>query len=164
MNILKNDNRLHIGSESVPAERFNTSELQEYCEQLSKTMKVNGGIGLAAPQVGDNVRIFVMNINGTEWTCINPKIQRTSFDKEFYKEGCLSFPGLRLNIQRPSVILATYFDYNGDEHTEEMEGLVARCFQHEYDHINGITFDEHVGEVKLKIAKSKIKKLNRRMR
>lgn len=99
----------------------------------------NDGIGLAANQVGMDIRLFVMCIDNKQYVCFNPMILAKSVNTTIEKEGCLSFPGKLLPVERNTSISASWFDLDGKLHIEQLDGLVARCFQHELDHLNGIT-------------------------
>ena len=132
-------------------------ELKEFVDNMFETMKQYGGIGLSANQVGKPYRMFVMgdhlNIQkGKKWVCINPKITNVTKDLIRYKEGCLTFPFLFLDIERPQDISVEYLDENLEKKEEHMTGIVARCFQHEFDHMQGIVFTEHVSKLKLDMA------------
>ena len=135
-------------------------ELKEFVDNMFETMKKYGGIGLSANQVGKPYRMFVMgdhlNIQkGKKWVCINPKITNVTKDLIRYKEGCLTFPFLFLDIERPQDISVEYLDENLEKKEEHMTGIVARCFQHEFDHMQGIVFTEHVSKLKLNMALKK---------
>tara|TARA_Y100001973_G_scaffold10001_1_gene13604 strand:+ start:246 stop:797 length:552 start_codon:yes stop_codon:yes gene_type:complete len=135
-------------------------ELKEFVDNMFETMKKYGGIGLSANQVGKPYRMFVMgdhpNIKeGKKWVCINPKITNITKDLIRYKEGCLTFPFLFLDIERPQDISVEYLDENLEKKEEHMTGIVARCFQHEFDHMQGIVFTEHVSKLKLDMALKK---------
>ena len=135
-------------------------ELKEFVDNMFETMKQYGGIGLSANQVGKPYRMFVMgdhlNIQkGKKWVCINPKITNVTKDLIRYKEGCLTFPFLFLDIERPQDITVEYLDENLEKKEEHMTGIVARCFQHEFDHMQGIVFTEHVSKLKLDMALKK---------
>ena len=132
-------------------------ELKEFVDNMFETMKQYGGIGLSANQVGKPYRMFIMgdhlNIEkGKKWVCINPKITNVTKDLIRYKEGCLTFPFLFLDIERPQDISVEYLDENLEKKEEHMTGIVARCFQHEFDHMQGIVFTEHVSKLKLDMA------------
>ena len=132
-------------------------ELKEFVDNMFETMKQYGGIGLSANQVGKPYRMFIMgdhlNIEkGKKWVCINPKITNVTKDLIRYKEGCLTFPFLFLDIERPQDITVEYLDENLEKKEEHMTGIVARCFQHEFDHMQGIVFTEHVSKLKLDMA------------
>jgi peptide deformylase len=135
-------------------------EVKEFVNNMFETMKRYGGIGLSANQVGKPYRMFVMGNHpeihkGKKWTCINPEIVETSKQTTRLKEGCLTFPFLFLDIKRPSAIKVKYLDENLKEQEEEMIGIVARCFLHEYDHMQGIVFTEKVTKFKLDYALKK---------
>ena len=148
-------------------------ELKEFVDNMFKTMKNYGGIGLSANQVGKPYRMFVMGDHldiqkGKKWCCINPKILNVTKDLIRYKEGCLTFPFLFLDIERPQDITVEYLDENLEKQEAHMTGIVARCFQHEFDHMQGIVFTEHVSKLKLDMALKKrdkeIKKVMKRMK
>ena len=135
-------------------------ELKEFVDKMFETMKKYGGIGLSANQVGKPYRMFIMgdhpNISkGKKWVCINPKITNVTKDLIRYKEGCLTFPFLFLDIERPQDISVEYLDENLEKKEEHMTGIVARCFQHEFDHMQGIVFTEHVSKLKLEMSLKK---------
>ena len=112
---------------------------------LTENMFHYKGVGLSANQIGINERAFVMmsNIESEETiTCFNPKIIKESKKLISYEEGCLSYPGLQLNISRPSTIIVKYEDEGKELHKIKLEGFIARIFQHEYDHMEGIDFTQ----------------------
>ena len=137
---------------------------------MFETMKKYGGIGLSANQVGKPYKMFDMgdhpNIEkGKKWVCINPKITNVTKDLIRYKEGCLTFPFLFLDIERPQDISVEYLDENLEKKEEHMTGIVARCFQHEFDHMQGIVFTEHVSKLKLEMSlKKRDKQIKRAQR
>jgi peptide deformylase len=123
----------------------------------------NHGIGLAANQIGLAKRVFVIgsyNIPGfpAPFALFNPKVLRVSDEQELMKEGCLSYPDLWLSIKRPSVIEVEYQDSKGNTNEVAMSGLIARCFQHELDHLNGVCFVDIVSPMKLQLAMNKLRK------
>lgn len=107
--------------------------------ELLRLMKKENGIGLAANQAGINLRLFVMNIEDRYFHCFNPSILGFSETLLNYNEGCLSFPGENCSILRPESIMVRYYSANGQMTEEILSGLAARCFQHELDHLNGVT-------------------------
>ena len=109
-------------------------------------MRREKGIGLAANQIGERVRLFVMSIDGHEWACFNPELLYHNNDFVNFDEGCLSFPGESCIIKRPDTIHVRYFDITGIEIKEELSGLASRCFQHELDHLDGITMHDRYKE------------------
>jgi len=129
--------------------------------EMLDTMNSFNGIGLAANQVGLLRRVFVMKLqDGRELGCFNPWIMFGDNDKIDDEEGCLSFPNLWLKVARHNKITASYLDNTGKPCIIELEGLDARCFQHELDHLDGITFTEYVSNLKLQMARKKQRKLN----
>jgi len=123
----------------------------------------NRGIGLAANQIGITKNVFVMGSNNipdfpTPFAIFNPRILSVSEDLELDQEGCLSYPDLWLQVKRPKTIIAEYQNSKGDIITAEMTGLVARCFQHEYDHLKGICFVDRVSKMKLQLAMKRLRK------
>lgn len=110
-------------------------------------MKKENGIGLSATQIGLRQRLFVMNINGKIHHCFNPEILNYSDEKEILSEGCLSFPGDECKIQRAKSITVSYTDATGiTASIETLDGIAARCFQHELDHLNGTTMHQRLKE------------------
>ena len=132
----------------------------EFCNNMFETMKNYGGIGLSANQVGKPYRMFVMGDNlqinkGQKWVCINPEITDMSKETIRYKEGCLTFPFLFLDIERPQKIKVKYQNEQLETVEEEFDGIVSRCYQHELDHMYGRTFTELVSKLKLEMALKK---------
>jgi len=124
---------------------------------LVETMAKHRGIGLAANQVGLPYRVFVMGMQNVAFACFNPEILEME-GEETIPEGCLSFPGLYLKVKRPFRIKVRYNEMNGNLKETMFEGLTARIFQHELDHLNGVRFTSLVGPAALDIAKQKVKK------
>jgi len=132
----------------------------EFCNNMFETMKNYGGIGLSANQVCKPYRMFVMgdNLNidkGRKWVCINPEITDMSKETIRYKEGCLTFPFLFLDIERPQKVKVKYLNEQLETVEEEFDGIVSRCYQHELDHMYGRTFTELVSKLKLDMALKK---------
>lgn len=136
----------------------------ELIKSMAKVMFVQGGIGLAAPQVGVLKRIFIMGNPEELIACINPKIVSVSEDRETGQEGCLSFPNLWLNVKRPAKIKVSYQNVTGEEVEAELDGLHARVFLHEFDHLMGVTFDQRVSNLGLQMAKERRKKKNKKLK
>ena len=129
--------------------------------ELIETMAAHKGIGLAANQVGLLRRVFVMKLtDGRELGFFNPTILAGDNESAVGEEGCLSFPNLWLKVSRHNKITAMYLDNTGKRCIIELEGIDSRCFQHELDHLDGITFTEHVSALKLQMARKKQRKLN----
>lgn len=142
--------------------------IDQDAEQLEKAMiefMIDAkGIGLAANQIGLTKRVFVMGsyaIAGfpEPFALFNPRILESSKDEVLNEEGCLSYPGLFLTIKRPSWIVAEYQNSKGDIIEARFEGYLAKCFQHELDHLDGICFVDKVSQLKLNLAMKKLKKV-----
>jgi len=131
-------------------------------EMFAFMESTDDGIGLAAPQVGLRVRLFVMQIDDRKYVCVNPEILDHGTETETNEEGCLSFPDLYVKVKRVTEITVRYWDENGEEHNEVLTGLASRCFQHELDHLNGVTFDKRVSKLVLNMAKRRRHKSNRK--
>lgn len=127
--------------------------------RMKLTKDIFNGIGLSANQCGVFERVFVIGVGENSWACINPKIVAKAPSTIKDTEGCLSFPGLGLKIDRPEWIEAEFYNENGELVHMRMDGLTARCYQHELDHMNGIKFTSHVKPVALQLAREKQKKL-----
>lgn len=127
--------------------------------RMKMTMKLYGGIGLSANQVGVMHRMFIMGTDDFFVACINPKVIEQSKETEVSVEGCLSFPGLQLKVERPKWIIAEYADAEGQIQQTKFEGITARCYLHELDHMNGICYTSHVKPVALQMARQKAEKL-----
>jgi len=136
-------------------------DLTQVSKDMFETMWSLGGIGLAAPQIGLTLRMFVMGEQqGSNYVCINPEVMDVSKDFEINLEGCLSYPALWLNIKRPKWIQTRYRTLTGELVEQYFEGLLARCYLHELDHLNGIVFTKYVGQLSLKMAQERQKKRN----
>ena len=133
----------------------------ELVKAMSKLMVLHGGIGLAAPQCGIAKRIFVMGNSDHLVACINPEIISGS-ERVREQEGCLSFPDLWMYVERYKDISVEYYNVAGEKVQQEFNGLMARVYQHELDHLNSICFDDRVGKLVLKRAKEKRKKIRAR--
>ena len=137
------------------------SEKLEY--EMCKFMLANRGIGLAANQIGLTKRVFTMgakDIPGfpVPFALFNPKIVEASNEMILDQEGCLSYPGLYLHIKRPTWVVAEYQDSKGNTKEVKIDGYLAKCFQHELDHLNGVCFVDIVSPLKLKLAMKKLRK------
>jgi peptide deformylase len=151
------DPRLKLVAKQVEA--FDAA-LATTCADLFETMYAFDGVGLAATQVNIQQRIFVLDIseNQTDPLCIiNPKIIATQglVNRE---EGCLSFPGVFAKVQRHAQITVEYATVTGDKQTLEATDLLAICIQHELDHLDGITFFDHISPLKRKLLRAKLDK------
>lgn len=139
------------------------ANMQNLVARLKMTMKLYNGLGLSANQCGVFQRVFVMGAGDFLMTCINPKLLGASADIIKESEGCLSYPGLYLKIDRPKSIDVEFTTETGEIQRMTLDGLTARCFLHELDHMNGKKFVEYVGPVSLQTAKRKQEKLIKKM-
>ena len=144
-----------------PVENIN-DKLIKLSEDMIETMYESGGLGLAANQVGLSSGLFVINISiqkeeRNPIVIINPTIT-ASEDKEMGEEGCLSIPDIFTEVERAQRVEVKGYDLKGDEVRYEAEGFLARAFQHEMDHLNGILFWDNLGKVKRDILKRKFRK------
>ena len=128
---------------TVCDEHIISEESEKLVYDMIVAMQEHDALGLAAPQVGENTRLMIIGHKDTGFVvCINPEweVAEDSEDEEFL-EGCLSFPGLELTITRPNKIIGTFTDLKGMRKSSSFVGVWAQAFQHECDHLNGITFD-----------------------
>ena len=151
-----------------PVTDFN-SRLHTLLDDLADTLADSGGVGLAAPQIGKNIRLFIVDC--TPWgeddpalkdykrVFINAQIYEHSEQTDLFNEGCLSLPGLYEDVRRPVSIRMRYADENFVEHDEEFTGLLACVIQHEYDHIEGHVFTDHLSPLRRNLLKGKLSKL-----
>jgi len=148
-------------------------ELKELVANMFETMYGASGVGLAAPQIGKAIRLFVVDatpfaddedlsdeeqerLKTFKKAFINPQILEETGDEWAFSEGCLSIPGINEDVFRCSNIKIKYQDEDFNEHVEEFDGLLARVIQHEYDHIEGILFTDKLSSLKKRIIKSKL--------
>jgi len=134
-----------------PAERMLIASMVE-------TMHLQKGIGLAAPQVGVNQRIFVADIGEGPMAFINPRIIKKSGEAAL-EEGCLSIPGVNVEVTRPSKILVRFFDFKGKEQEQVFEELLARVILHETDHLDGKMIVDYADRVKKKEIKEQLEEI-----
>jgi peptide deformylase len=118
-------------------------KIKTLCDMMHRFMHEQDAIGLAAPQIGISRRIFVMNVNGVARNCINPELHDPTTDQLFeFEEGCLSFLGETVTLSRPRKIWARYREVDATWVECEMSELEATCYQHELDHLDGITMHD----------------------
>lgn len=136
-----------------------TPQVKALVEDMFETMYDAPGIGLAAIQIGEPVRIVTMDIAKREndddeatkaepRVFINPEIVWSSEEQAPYEEGCLSIPQFYEEVERPAKVRVRYLDIDGKEHEDEADGLFATCIQHEIDHLNGVLFIDHISKLK----------------
>ncbi len=140
--------------------------LKELISDMFETMYHSDGIGLAAPQIGVSIRLFVIDASPLEEdypdmknfkrVFINAHITERTGESVLYNEGCLSLPGLREDVNRESTVVMRYLNENFEEKVERFEGLAARIIQHEYDHLDGILFPDRLSPLRRQILKGKL--------
>lgn len=145
--------------------------LKEVIENMWETMYYSDGVGLAAPQVGKSVRIFMVDassgadeepeLKDFKKVFINPEIIEITGDKWVMNEGCLSLPEIREDVTRPDKVRIKYFDEDFNEHEEEFSGFAGRIIQHEFDHLEGILFIDYLSPLRKRLLKSKLNNIAR---
>ncbi len=145
--------------------------LKQLIEDMHETMDASDGVGLAAPQIGLDIRVLVINLDALSdtWpeyknfrkTMINARIIETSGDAVSRDEGCLSLPGIHEPVIRQEKVTITYRDENFQEHTDTFDGFFARVIQHEYDHLEGKMFIDHLSPIRKQLIKSKLNNILR---
>lgn len=152
-------------------------DLQELIANMKQTMYNASGVGIAAPQIGKSIRVFVidaspfseddqLNIKEKEQlknfnkVFINPRIIEEDGEEWAFSEGCLSIPDIREDIYRQETVSFEYYDENFNKHSDTLSGLAARVFQHEYDHLEGILFTDKISSLKKRILKKKLEKIS----
>ncbi len=150
---------VEVGDESV----------KELVENMFETMYQAHGVGLAAPQIGKSLRVFVVDggpvledkNDSFKIAFINPEIIEEDGEPWTYEEGCLSIPTVREDVKRPEVVRIRYYDENWNEHEEEFDDIKARIIQHEYDHIEGILFTDHLSGLKKSLLKKRLQNISK---
>ncbi len=147
--------------------------LDEFIETLFETMYHSDGIGLAAPQVGKSIRIFVVDASSLEEddeslkdfkkVFINPRIIFNEGELSTYNEGCLSIPDIREDVERESAITIRYCDRDFNYREEYYDGIAARIIQHEYDHLEGRLFTDLISPLKKRLLKRKLTLISKGM-
>ncbi len=150
---------------SKPVERIDDATRQ-FARDLFETMYDAPGIGLAAIQVGEPLRMLVIDIakEGEEpmpMTVVNPEVVWRSDKRSVYEEGCLSIPDYYAEVERPEMVRVKYLDENVTEQEVEANGLLATCLQHEIDHLDGILFIDYISKLKRDMVIRKFKKLTK---
>lgn len=158
----------------------NYEGLSELLDNMFETMYEANGVGLAAPQIGKSIRLFIVDaspfaeddedeepdekakgLENFKKVFINPIIEEESGNSWGFKEGCLSIPHIREEVSRQEKILITYFDENWEFHEEEYDGYAARVIQHEYDHVEGILFTDKLSPLKKRLLKKKLTNISK---
>lgn len=147
----------------------NYPDIDVFLKDMWETMYFSDGIGLAAPQVGKNIRLFVIDADSLKdefpeckdfkRTFINAQIVEYGDETVSENEGCLSLPSINEKVNRPNRITIEYLDENFEQKRETIHGFAARVVQHEYDHIDGKMFIDHISTLRKSIIKNKLKKI-----
>lgn len=149
--------------------------LAKLIEDMFETMYAAHGVGLAAPQINKSIRLFIADASGfveegdEEYEAlkdfkkvfINPEILEEAGEEWAFEEGCLSIPDIREDVLRQPDVTMRYFDENFVEHTETFTGLAARVIQHEYDHINGVLFIDHLSPIRRRMLKGRLQNISK---
>jgi len=149
-----------LGEKAKPVEKIDDN-IRLLVDKMAEIMIANKGVGLAAPQAGVGLRLFIISLDGTKEKVrayINPTVT-PSGELVSIEEGCLSVPGIYTGIRRYKKCTVTATDLDGNEFTEEGEGLYARALQHEYDHIEGMTIVNRMGSAAKIVHRRQLKKL-----
>lgn len=168
LEILKAPNNV-LNKKSIEVESIN-DELRSFMDDMLETMYHDGGVGIAAPQVGVSKRIFVLDLGsdddmnrGKEFYpkfIINPKIEEKFGEIVKATEGCLSVPGQRVEVERMDGILIKYIDYHGKKCEIKTTGWLSRAIQHEIDHLDGKLLIDYLSPLKRNMVMNKLKKLH----
>ncbi len=152
--------------------------LQQLIDDMFESMYESNGVGLAAPQIDKSIRLFVIDaepfaeidedlseaekaqLKGQR-VFINAQIEEETGKKWDFTEGCLSIPGINEDVSRHEKIKITYYDRDFNKHTEEIDGILARVIQHEYDHLEGILFTDHLSSFKKRLLKRKLENITK---
>ena len=146
----------------LPVEAFD-EELGRFLDDLAESMYAHRGVGLAAPQIGETIRVAVVDVAQREEPpvlieLVNPEIVDTSGEVCEYEEGCLSFPGEAELVSRPARVTVRTRDREGNQYEIVADGLLATALQHEIDHLDGIVFIDHISRLKRNLVERRMKK------
>lgn len=155
------DPRLKV--KSTPVEKIDAS-VAKLLDDMLETMYAAPGIGLAAIQVGEPLRMLVLDVSEKDepknpQVFINPEIVSRSDEPNVHEEGCLSIPDYYAEVERPARVTVKYIDLEGKERLVEADGILATCLQHEIDHLNGVLFIDYLSKLKRDMVVRKFKKL-----
>ena len=150
---------------SKPVERID-EPLLKLADDMLETMYDAPGIGLAAIQVGEPLRMLVIDLAKEDeppapHVFINPDVLESGTERSVYEEGCLSIPDYYAEVERPATVRVRYLDRDGRLQEMQADGLMATCLQHEIDHLNGVLFIDHISKLKRDMVVKKFKKLAR---
>lgn len=157
-----------LSAQAAPVQ-FPDPGLKQLSDDLFETLTAARGVGLAAPQVGKSIRLFIVDctpwadenpeLEGYKRVFVNPEVYEFSEQTELYEEGCLSLPGLNETVRRSLAIKMRYQDLEGVRHDETFTGLPAWVIQHEYDHLQGVVFTDRLSPLRKNLIKSKLSNL-----
>lgn len=148
---------LRTVSDPIPADQVGEASLRTLVEDMLETMDANGGVGLAANQVGVTKRVFVYDCEGDRGHILNPTWEAVGDEEQTGEEGCLSIPGVGGTVTRAQTVHVRGTTVDGEEVDREVSGLLARCVQHETDHLDGVLFLKHLSKEERKEAMSTIR-------
>jgi peptide deformylase len=135
------------------------ASIRSLIDHMTDIMYQADGVGLAAPQAGFSKRVIVVDIGEGPFNLINPEIMENGDEKESVDEGCLSLPGIRIDVLRPKTVTVRGLNEKGETIVQTVNGLWARVFQHEIDHLNGVMIIDHASTVQKTLLKPKLKRL-----
>ena len=133
------------------------AELRRLVADLEDTMHDEGGAGLAAPQIGVSLRVFTYSCDGADGHLVNPRFDVVGDEEQLGPEGCLSIPGLGWDCRRHLHVVARGWDMHGEPVTVQGSEMLARCIQHETDHLDGVLFVDRLDPVTRKLAMAEIR-------
>lgn len=150
---------------SKPIERVDGA-LRKFADDMLDTMYDAPGIGLAAIQVGEPLRMLVIDLSKDDepkspQVFVNPEVLSSSDARSTYEEGCLSIPDYYAEVERPAGIRVRFEDVDGKRHEIDADGMLATCLQHEIDHLNGVLFIDHISKLKRDMVVKRFRKLAR---
>ncbi len=163
--VLFGDPVLRKAGEDIPQ----GTDIKELVADMFETMKSASGVGLAAPQIGKALRLFIVDSTPMHdegetplvKAFVNPEIFEESGEEWAFEEGCLSIPGIREDVKRAANIKIKYFDEDWNEHVEDFDDIKARIIQHEYDHIEGVMFTDYLTPFKKKLLRGKLANISK---
>ena len=133
-------------------------------DELLEAMVKYEGAGISACQIGVDLKVFAMRFNGEGIVCFNPRITQYTPETTYIKEGCLSFPGLFLKVQRPKEVVTQFTDSNGQTQVMTFTDIMARCFCHELEHLDGVLYTDKVAKLTLQMAQKKQRQLLKKLK
>lgn len=145
--LIEPDKRLRQLSDKVSLKAISDKDFGKFLDNMVETMIAKDGVGLAAPQVGENIRVITVNTKQGPLAMLNPEITKKSLSKDWDEEGCLSVPNTWGQVKRHRTVHCQFFDRAGQKQKIEASGLLARVIQHEVDHLDGILFIDKAKDI-----------------